>query len=81
MFVVGQDGALYVLWEANNGPWSDPIALTPKNFAPPGACLVTGRQANDQLDVFVVAQDGALYVLWEANNGPWSDPIALTPKN
>ncbi|MFG2143685.1 hypothetical protein ACGFRG_05730, partial [Streptomyces sp. NPDC048696] len=58
-----------------------PIALTPKNFAPPGAALATGRQANDQLDVFVVGNDGVLYVLWEANNSAWSQPIALTPKN
>ncbi|WP_394316498.1 hypothetical protein [Streptomyces noboritoensis] len=79
VFVVGNDGVLYVLWEANNSAWSQPIPLTPPRFAPPGAALATGRQANDQLDVFVVGNDGALYVLWEANNGPWSQPIALTP--
>ncbi|WP_367136692.1 MULTISPECIES: hypothetical protein [Streptomyces] len=79
VFVVGNDGILYVLWEANNSAWSQPIALTPARFAPPGAALATGRQANDQLDVFVVGNDGTLYVLWEANNSAWSQPIALTP--
>ncbi|GHF46983.1 hypothetical protein GCM10010218_30340 [Streptomyces mashuensis] len=79
VFVVGNDGVLYVLWEANNSAWSQPIPLTPTRFAPPGAALTTGRQANDQLDVFVVGNDGVLYVLWEANNGPWSQPVPLTP--
>ncbi|PKV90169.1 hypothetical protein [Streptomyces sp. TLI_146] len=79
VFVVGNDGVLYVLWEANNSAWSQPIPLTPARFAPPGAALATGRQANDQLDVFVVGNDGVLYVLWEANNSAWSQPIPLTP--
>ncbi|MFF9898262.1 hypothetical protein, partial [Streptomyces longispororuber] len=84
VFVVAQDGALYVLWEANNGPWSDPIALTPKNFAPPGGGVTAVDQDDrddedfHQLNALLVGNDGALYVLWEQNNEPWSGPDRIT---
>jgi hypothetical protein len=43
LFVVGNDGAIQVLWELDNGKWSEPIALTPPGFAPPGAALAAAH--------------------------------------
>jgi hypothetical protein len=77
-FIVDSGGTLNVLFEVNNGPWSQPIPLTGQGFAPPGASVaVQWQPPNDQLDAFVVGSDGVLYVLFEVNNGPWSQPIAI----
>lgn len=92
-FVVGNDGAVYVTWVVGSGHWSDgtpgnppPARITPANFAPPGACLATAYQTNDQLDVFVVGHDGAIHVTWVIGLGIWSDgepghdgPARITP--
>ncbi|MFG2143686.1 hypothetical protein ACGFRG_05735, partial [Streptomyces sp. NPDC048696] len=72
-FVVDNDGRLQVTWWDYTTPSAAHRAeLTPTAFAPRGAALATGTQANDQRDVFVVGNDGVLYVLWEANNSAWS---------
>jgi hypothetical protein len=77
--LVGSDGALHVLFEVNNGPWSAPIRITPPNFVPPGARLAAARQPPyDQLTAFIVDVNGALNVLWEVNNGAWHAPVPIT---
>ena len=79
VFVVGNDGAVAVCWEVDNGPWKGPAAITPAGFAPAGAPVAAIRQGpQDQLDVFVVGVDGRLYVLWEVNNGPWQGPAPIS---
>lgn len=79
VFAVGNDGALAMCWEVNNGPWKGPAAISKPNFAPPGAPVAAAVQLpNDQVDVFVVGNDGRLYVTWEVNNGPWQGPVAIS---
>jgi hypothetical protein len=89
----GNDGALYVTWEAGDSRWTDgvngntsPAQITPSGVAPPGACVSAAKQNDNQLDAFFVAKDGAVYVTWEANNGRWTDgmggftaPVRITP--
>jgi hypothetical protein len=93
-FVVGNDGASYVTWEAGDGHWADgtpgnpmPARISPVNFAPPGSYLALANQSSDQLDAFVVGNDGAAYVSWVTGGGHWSDgtpgnppPAPVTPK-
>ncbi len=91
----GNDGALYVTWEAGDSRWTDgingytpPAQITPLGVAPLGACVSAAKQNDNQLDAFFVAKDGAVYVTWEVNNGRWSDglngftpPAQITPLN
>ena len=79
-FLVGNDGKVYMAFEANNGSWHAPTPLTSANFAPPGAPLTTATQSG-QLGVFVVANSGALEVLWWNPLIGWLGPTALTPAN
>jgi hypothetical protein len=92
-FVVGNDGAIYVTWEVNDGHWADgtpgqpgPARITPTGLAPAGSCVAAAKQNNQQLDAFVVGNDGAIYVTWEVNDGRWADggpgqpgPARITP--
>ena len=85
-FAVGRDGALWVWWEAGNGPWTDgtsgrrgPAAITPPKLAPPDAKLVAAKQTENQLDAFVVGNDGAVSVSWVAGIGSWAGPAHITP--
>jgi hypothetical protein len=95
VFVVGNDGAIWVTWVTGVGHWSDgtpgnasPARITPPNFAPKGACLTAAKQTADQLDVFVAGNDGGLWVTWVVGLGHWSDgtpghpgPARITPAN
>ena len=79
VFVVGNNGSVYVIWKENNGPWRNPRAITAPNFAPPGASISgTYYPRNNQLEVFVVGNNGSVYVIWKENNGPWRNPRAIT---
>jgi hypothetical protein len=94
-FVVGNDGAIYVTWEVNDGRWADggpgqpgPARITPAGLAPPGSCVAAAKQNDRQLDAFVVGNDGAIYVTWEIDDGRWTDgapgqtgPARITPAN
>jgi hypothetical protein len=93
VFVVGNDGAVYVTSVAGTGRWTDgtpgnlsPQSITPTGMAPTGACLTTAYQTDQQLDVFFVGNDGGVYVTWVTGTGPWSDgnpgnaqPARITP--
>ncbi|HYJ13615.1 MAG TPA: hypothetical protein VEW66_08490 [Thermomicrobiales bacterium] len=79
-FVAGSDGRVYVVWKAQNGSWSDPVALTESGVLPAGSSLsATYYPLNDQLEVFFVDANGAVWVLWKANNEAWNPPAQLTP--
>jgi hypothetical protein len=85
-FAVGRDGALWVWWEAGNGPWTDgtsgrrgPAAITPPNLVPRNAKLVAAKQTDNQLDAFVVGNDGAVSVSWVVGIGNWAGPARITP--
>jgi len=78
-FLVGNDGAVYLIWKAQNDVWNSPVPLTAAGFAPPGAPLAAlYYPLNEQLEVFVVDNTGAINVLWKAQNGTWNVPVALT---
>jgi len=79
-FVVGNDGAAWVTWEANDGRWRDggpgwePARITPTGLSIPGAPLAAAKQNDGQLDVFVMGKkDETIWVTWEANDGRWRD--------
>jgi hypothetical protein len=93
LFVVRDDGAVWVTWVTGTGHWSDgtpgnasPARITPTGYATPGACIAAARQTDNQLDVFFVRGDGAVYVTWVAGTGHWTDgspsfpaPARITP--
>lgn len=79
-FFAGNDGAVYVLWKANNGPWAGPARLTAPGTVRPGAYVsAVYYPPNQQLEVFYVGTDGAPYVLWKAQNGRWNAPARIGP--
>ena len=95
VFVVGDDGAVWVTWAVGPGHWSDgtpgnsePARITPTGIAPKAACLAAAHQGDNQLDVFFIGNDGAVYVTWVAGEGHWSDgspgfpsPVRITRAN
>ncbi|MDQ6740526.1 MAG: hypothetical protein M3021_09240 [Actinomycetota bacterium] len=82
LFVVGNDGTLWDIWKANNGPWSQPLPLSGAGFAPSGAAISAVFQPlNNQLEVFLFDGGGVLRDVWKANNGTWSAPLAVSPPN
>jgi hypothetical protein len=77
VFVLGVDGAVHLLWSADNGPWQGPVALTPTGSAVPGTSIAAHADGNEpRLDVAFAGADRRLYTLTEHNNGQWS---AATP--
>jgi hypothetical protein len=82
VFVVGNDGAIQVLWELDNGKWQGPTPITAPKTAPPGSSIAAAAQApNDQLDVFFIGVDDRMQVTWEVNNGQWQGPAAISNAN
>src|SRR5215208_6739875 len=82
VFVVGNDGTLWVIWKANNGPWQAPGRLTGPNFAPAGAAISAVYYPNgEQLEVFVVDRNGAVSVVWKAKGKDWQPPAGITRPN
>ena len=80
VFVVRNDGAIWVTWEVADGHWPDhegrnPLAVSPRDFAPARAHLAAIEQNDAQLDVFVVREDGAIWTTYEHGDGPWTDGI------
>jgi hypothetical protein len=81
-FFVGNDGAIYVSWKANNGVWNNPVKLTSPNTAKAGGNLsAVYYPKNEQLEVLFIDNQGALNVLWKAQNGRWKSPVKLTGNN
>jgi hypothetical protein len=82
VFVVGNDGTLWVIWKANNGAWQPPGRLTGPNFAPAGAGISAVYYPNgEQLEVFAVDRNGAVSVVWKAKGTDWHPPGAITRPN
>lgn len=81
-FYAGNDGAIYVSFKANNGPWSEPIRLTQPNVTRAGGALsAVFYPPNNQLEVLFIGADGALNVLWKAQNGRWNPPARISAPN
>jgi hypothetical protein len=91
VFVVGVDRAIWLTWEADDGPWREgdegrgPARVTPPGLFPPGAHVAAARQNDRQLVVFAIGNDGAVWASWEVDDGPWRDgaagraPARVTP--
>ena len=79
---VGTDGAVYVMWTVAPAVWSNPVALTPPNTAPPGAPVALHHQGGpNQLDALFVDGNGVVNVMWIVDGGVWQGPARLTPPN
>ena len=84
VFTVGNEGAVKVIWKDNNRPWDNPpVAISPPNFAPPGANITsTYYPMDNRLEVFTVGNDGDVKVIWKKNNLRWDNPpVAISPPN
>jgi hypothetical protein len=86
VFVVRDDGAIWVTWERNDKKWTDgidgrdPKRITPTEMFPPGAPLVAIKQRPDKLNVFAVhKQDRAIWMTWERGNSEWHAPVRVSP--
>ncbi|MCA9270544.1 MAG: hypothetical protein KDA41_18810, partial [Planctomycetales bacterium] len=78
-FFVDREGAVSLVWKANNGRWSAPVRLSPVGAGVPGRQIASVYQPlNRQLEVLTAGADGALVHLWKANNGAWAAPVALS---
>ena len=78
-FYAANDGAIYVSYKANNGPWSAPIRLTSPGTVRPGAYLsAVYYPPNNQLEVLYFDVGGALNVLWKAQNRNWNPPARIS---
>jgi hypothetical protein len=79
---IDNQGALNVLWKAQNGNWNAPVKLSSNNFAPTGGGITTTfYPLNNQLEALFTGNDGAIYLTWKVNNGNWNAPVGLTPAN
>src|SRR4029450_4002173 len=86
VFVVGNDGGVWVTWVVGIGHWTDgspgnpgPARITPLNFAPPGTGITASGQVPGQLDVFVVDKARAMRVTGVVATGFWSDGAGGRP--
>ncbi|WP_298912907.1 M12 family metallopeptidase [uncultured Nostoc sp.] len=76
---IGNDGAVYLTWKANNGSWNAPVPLTPANTATPGTPIsAVYYPPNNQLEAFFIDGSGAFNLIWKAQNGSWNAPVKLT---
>lgn len=72
VFVIDDQGALYVFWVVGGEGWHLPAEIPSAGSAPPGAPLAVSRQFGlDQTDVFWVGNDGAIYLNWVFEDGNW----------
>ncbi|WP_237050707.1 hypothetical protein [Microvirga ossetica] len=75
---VAENGAVHVLWKANNAPWQGPVQLTQPEFVPGGGITLSYYPLNNQLEALMVDKDGQVNILWKAQNGPWQGPVPFT---
>jgi hypothetical protein len=65
-----------MFWVQGAGSWSkEPVVISPKDFAVPGAPLAASQQFGaDQSDVFLVDKSGQLNLFWAEGKSDWSGP-------
>jgi hypothetical protein len=79
VFLIDGNGALSLMWKANNGAWNDPYSITPSAWATPGKPVIAVYYPlNNQLEALVADTRGSLSVAWKVNNGPWNRPVGIT---
>ena len=78
VFLVGNNGQLYVFWVDGAGAWNGPLPIGPPGIAKPGSHLATCKQSSlTQADVFLIDNSGQLVVFWVAAGGPWNGPLPI----
>jgi hypothetical protein len=79
VFTIDTQGAMVVVWKAQNGNWQSVTSLTPNESAagmtPPIAIYYP---TNNQLEVLFADSFRSLNVLWKVNNGAWNNPVGIT---
>jgi hypothetical protein len=78
VFFVANDGSVQTLFEHQDAPWNDPIALTGAGFARPGGYTAPVKRNALQEDLFFVGTDDQVWTVFERNDKPWSPPIRLS---
>jgi hypothetical protein len=74
------DGALNIIWKAQNGKWNGPTTLSPPGTGPAGGNLAMALYPTyRQLEIFFIGNDGALNIAAKANNGAWKGPLVASP--
>lgn len=77
MFMVANDGRIYMTSSIGQGAWSAPSALSVANIFKPGGQLATVAQGG-QLGVFALDTTGKLEVTWRNPLLGWVGPVAIT---
>jgi hypothetical protein len=78
-YVMGTNGAVMGVWNANNGPWNPPFNLSGAGFAPNNATLAPVWEPNNELlGIFVLDQNGALNFILKTHDGAWDAPRVIT---
>lgn len=84
VFYVGNDGAVWVTWQQEDGWRTDgnlgrvPLRITPPQLANVGAPVAVTTQG-DELQVFVAGTDSAISVTWEKGDSAWTDGYGGRP--
>ena len=78
VFTVSPNGAVNLLWKAQNSAWKSPVALTAPGAAQPSRSLAVMLQPiNNQLELSFTDASGALSLIYKAQNGPWKRAFRL----
>jgi hypothetical protein len=78
VFVVGNDGAIYAAYYANNA-WNGPIPVTATEVVSAGTHLAAAAHPGvNQLDLFWVDGNGAINAIWARGLNAWNGPAPLT---
>jgi hypothetical protein len=78
-YVMGTNGAVMGVWNANNGPWNPPFSLSGAGFAPNNATLAPVWEPNNELlGIFVLDRNGALNFILKTHDGAWDAPKSIT---
>lgn len=79
---IGADGALNVLWKAQNERWNPPARISAPNLAPSGSGISAAfYPLNNQLEALFAGNDGGIRVAWKSNNDAWNAPVGISPPN
>src|SRR5262249_30209782 len=81
MITAGEDGAVYVGWEAAGGPWHTPVRISGPGLVPVGTSFAMQWESQEygKLDAFFVGYDGRVYVTSDVDGQAWTAPQGLGP--
>ncbi len=78
VFTVGANGAVNLLWKAQNSAWKPLVSLTAGGAAQSSSGLAVQFQPlENQLELFYADRTGALSLLYKAQNRNWNSAFRL----